>query len=64
MGSTEKSVGDTHEIHVWVNSWVDVARGQFAAHFQRGGVMAQFDVACGIKITQYQPATRLLLFHL
>lgn len=55
------SVSDTHEIHVWVNSWGDVARGGFhtlcAAHFQCCGVMAQFDVASGIKITQYQPAT-------
>lgn len=50
-----------HEIHVWLSSWVDMARGSFhslcAAHFQCCGVMAQFDVASGIKITQYQPAT-------
>lgn len=54
---------DKHEIYVWVNSWVDMTRGSFhtlcAAHFQSCGVMAQFDVASGILITQYQ----LLLFH-
>lgn len=48
------------EIHVWVNSW-GVTWGRFhtlcAAHFQRRGVMAQFDVASGVKITQYQTAT-------
>lgn len=55
------SASDTHEIHVWVNSWVDLAWGSFhilgAAHFQCCGVLAQFDVASGIKITQYQRGT-------
>lgn len=47
--------------HVWVSGRVDATRGGVhaprAAHLRRCGEMAQFDVACGAKITQYQPAT-------
>lgn len=54
--------------HVWVSGRVDATRGGVhaprAAHLRRCGEMAQFDVACGAKITQYQPATWPLLFHL